>query len=44
MRRTVRRLLRAERLITEFIIAWDSSEMSNLMAAVDKLRRFLEEI
>ena len=38
-----KRLLRAEKLMDNFLLAWDNSEMSNLVAAVDKMRRFLEQ-
>jgi flagellin-specific chaperone FliS len=42
--RVVKRLLRAEKLIGELLTAWDRSEMSNVVEALDKLRKFMSEI
>jgi hypothetical protein len=32
-----------EKAIDQLLLAWDNSEMSNLMVAMDKLRRLQEE-
>ena len=36
-----RRVLRGERLILEFLEAWDAGEMGNVEAAIERLRRYL---
>lgn len=41
MRRRIRRL---ERHIMALLEAWDASEMSNLMTAIARLRRDIDEI
>jgi hypothetical protein len=42
--RVIKRLLRAEKLIGELLRAWDNSEMSNVVQAIDELRDFMAEV
>ncbi len=44
LHRCARRLLRAEKLINELLTSWDASEMSNVVAALDKLRKFMSQV
>jgi hypothetical protein len=43
MNRCWKRVLRLEKAIDELLLAWDNSEMSNLVEALDKLRRLQEQ-
>jgi hypothetical protein len=43
MSRCWRRVLRLEKAIDQLLLAWDNSEMSKLMIAMDKLRKLMEE-
>jgi hypothetical protein len=42
--RCSRRVLRLEKAIDQLLLAWDNSEMSNLVEALDKLRKLMEQI
>ena len=44
LRKIRKRLLRAERLMSELIAAHDASEMSNYQNALEAIRKFLQEI
>lgn len=39
-----RRVLRAEKLMRELLRAHDASEAGNVQAALERMRRFLEEV
>jgi hypothetical protein len=44
LHRCAKRLIRAERLITEFLRAYDGAEMGNELAAIERLRKFMSEV
>jgi hypothetical protein len=42
--RCMKRLVRAEKLITELLRAHDASEAQNEQAAIEQLRKFIEQV